>query len=145
MLESEHKKTLKPQEQAIDLDRIEITPLARSLMDLPGAEPYLAYIECVLLGTDSKVALQKIRALPFEDRYTSRIVGALAFAFADFDSMCIEADKLITTPSERDVLLGSNFKLRPFQFCIFLRALLGPKEMERIMNDAIELAKTSSP
>jgi hypothetical protein len=32
-------------------------------------------------------------------------------------------------------------KLRPMQFCLFLSALVGPEEMQRIMVQAISIAK----
>jgi hypothetical protein len=33
-------------------------------------------------------------------------------------------------------------KFRPMQFCTFLKALVGAEEMERIMVEAIRMAKT---
>jgi hypothetical protein len=145
MQKVERNSDSKPKEQAIELARIEVTPLARSLMQLPEDQPYLGYVEAVLCGRDKKEALQQIRALPFENRYTSRIVGALALAFADFDSLCVEADKQATTRFQWDALLAHELSLRLFQFCLFLRTLLGPDEMERIIGEAITFAKSSSP
>jgi hypothetical protein len=57
-------------------------------------------------------------------------------AFADFDDLGVVADRDTLTPDDTAKVLDL-LRLRPIQFCMFLKALLGPDEMKRLMIQAI--------
>jgi hypothetical protein len=60
--------------------------------------------------------------------------------FADFDTFNVRVDK--DTLSDQDLTtVLSMLELRPMQFCMFLRDLMGPEVMGRKMAEAIEVAK----
>jgi hypothetical protein len=72
-----------------------------------------------------------------------RIASALKWAFADFDSANVEADRQTLSPKDRSRLLDL-LQHRPLQFCLFLSALLGQKEMEALMISALKNARVVS-
>jgi hypothetical protein len=129
-------------------DNIKWTPIkdlhqeegARELTESPDMEPYLNFAAALMQGKDPEPELEALRPLPIEKRYVWRVASALTWAFADCDDLSVEADKLTLTPEDfakvRDLL-----KLRPIQFCLFLKALVGTEEMLRMMIEAIKVAK----
>jgi hypothetical protein len=93
-----------------------------------------------LQGSDVQPQLQALAELPLEKRYIWRVASALKWAFADFDNVNVTAE--MDTLGEAD--LGRVLRLlqqRPIQFCLFLAALVGPAEMQRMMVEAIKIAK----
>jgi hypothetical protein len=66
-----------------------------------------------------------------------RVASALKWGFADFDDLGVDADR--QTLSLEDFM--DLLKLRPIQFCIFLKALVGAEEMQRMMVEAIKVAR----
>lgn len=76
--------------------------------------------------------------MPLERRYVWRAASALKWGFADFDSVNADADKKTMTEDFAKVM--DLVKLRPMQFCIFIMALVGPEEMQRMMVEAIKVA-----
>ena len=68
--------------------------------------------------------------------------GGATTTVADCDDLSIEADQRALTP-EDFARVRELLKLRPMQFCIFLRALFGDEEMQRMMVEAIGVAKQS--
>jgi hypothetical protein len=60
--------------------------------------------------------------------------------FADFDNLNVAIDRETLSPEDR-ARVAESLKLRPMQFCIFLKALLGAEEMQRMMVQAIKVAK----
>jgi hypothetical protein len=64
--------------------------------------------------------------------------GSPARAFADLESA--EADQATLTPEDFSRVM-ELLKLRPMQFCLFLNALVGPEEMQRMMVEAIKVAR----
>lgn len=114
---------------------------AEDLMSAPEIEPYLRYIEASMSGADVQGALQGIAALPLEKRYVWRVASALKWGFADFESWNVVADKETLKPQDAAKLLAL-LRSRPIQFCMFLKALVGPDEMERLMQQGIAIAKT---
>ena len=52
----------------------------------------------------------------------------------------MSADRETLTPEDLGCLM-ELLKLRPIQFCLFLNALVGPKEMQRLMVEAVGVAK----
>jgi hypothetical protein len=75
-------------------------------------------------GHGPEPELEAIRKLRVEKRYVWRVASAMRWAFADFDDLSVEADKLSLTP-EDFARVVELLKLRPIQFCIFLKALVG--------------------
>ena len=87
--------------------------------------------------------MDEIAALPLEKRYVWRVVSALKWAFTDYDSLGIAADRETLSPEDRIKVTGF-LEFRPVQFCLFLKSLLGDGEMERMMTSAIAHAKQSA-
>ena len=88
----------------------------------------------------ANVQPEALSKLPLEKRYVWRVASAMKWGFADFDSEPVAADRDTQTPKifakAVDLL-----KFRPIQFCMFLKALVGAEEMERLMNHAVTAAK----
>jgi len=61
----------------------------------------------------------------------------LKWAFADFDTVTVEADRQTVSPEGR-MQLVDLLKHRPLQFCLFLSVLFGQKQMELLMLSAIK-------
>jgi hypothetical protein len=57
-----------------------------------------------------------------------------------FYSLNVSADKKTLTPQDFAKVMDL-MKLRPMQFCIFLKALVGADQMERTMLQAIGFAE----
>ena len=64
----------------------------------------------------------------------------MKWAFADFDDLSVTADKETLTAEDFGTVMDL-LKLRPMQFCLFLRELVGVEEMQRMMVQAIGVAK----
>ena len=99
-------------------------------------EPYLNLMMATMQGQDTGPATEELAQLPLEKRYTWRVVSALKWAFTDLETMNIEADFRTLSGVDLQRLL-ELLKHRPLQFCLFLSALLGEKEMEVLMVSAI--------
>jgi hypothetical protein len=113
---------------------------AHELATSETMQPYLRLLKAGLQNKDTTPQIGEITALPLEKRYIWRIVSALKWAFADFDNVYVAVDR--ETLSEED--LGKVLELlrfRPMQLCLFLKALIGLEEMERLMTSAIAVAK----
>lgn len=59
----------------------------------------------------------------------SDVASALKWAFADLETLNAEADRQTLSPEDRKRLI-ELLKHRPLQFCLFLNALFGEKQME---------------
>ena len=68
------------------------------------------------------------------------MASALKWGFADFDNLGVDADRQTLSPEDFAKVM-ELLKLRPMQFCIFLKALVGLEEMQRLMVEAIKVAK----
>ena len=129
-------------------DRIERIPInqlhqedgAHDLATSPDMKPYVDFAKAVMQDHDPTPELETIRKLRLEKRYIWRVASALKWAFADCDDLSVEADKQTLTPEDFDKVM-ELLKFRPMQFCIFLKASLGAEEMQRMMVEAIEVAK----
>jgi len=64
----------------------------------------------------------------------------LKWALFDFDSVSVKADRATLGEEEMSKVLAL-LQLRPAQSCLFLKAMLGLEEMERVMRGAIEMTK----
>jgi hypothetical protein len=86
---------------------------------------------------DSSLNLPSYR---WEKRYVWRVASALKWGLADFDSLNVKVDRETMSAEDRGQVVES-LKHRPVQLCIFLKALLGAEEMQRLMVQAIKVAK----
>jgi hypothetical protein len=132
----------------MDPDEIKKIPL-KDLKTEEGAEeltasatmqPYATLAEAVLTNQGLKEAVAIIGQLPLEERYLWRVLSALKWAFADFDSVNVVIDRKTLRPDDRKKV-AELLKHRPVQFCMLLKALLGEEAMEQMMTQAISLAK----
>ena len=127
------------------IERVPITDLreeegAEELANSAQMEPYVHLAVALMKGAEPTEELEIIRGLPLEKRYVWRIASALKWGFGDFDNLGVTADR-DTLPETDFARLRDLLKLRPLQFCLFLKALLGPVEMQRMMVEAIKTAK----
>ena len=113
---------------------------AHELATSPDVEPYIRFAAAVMKEADPTPELEAIRRLPLEKRYVWRVASAMKWAFADFDDPSVTADKETLTPEDFAKVMAL-LKLRPMQFCIFLKALVGVEAMARMMIQAIGVAK----
>ncbi len=93
-------------------------------------------------GKDTGAAIAMLGALPLEKRYVWRVASALKWAFADFDTVNVEADRQTLSPEDRQ-RLTDLLEHRPLQFCLFLSALIGQKQMEFMLVSAISQREDS--
>ena len=122
------------------IDKLRIEDGARELASLPDMDPYMQIIQAEMRGGDTTSELEAIRQLPLERRYVWRVAQALKSGFADFDSVSVLQDKKTLSPEDLGKVIDL-LKLRPVQLCYLLKALLGADEMERVMRQAIKMAK----
>jgi hypothetical protein len=113
---------------------------AHELATSPDMQPYLRLMKAGLQDHDTAPIVEEIAQLPLERRYVWRVASALKWAFADFDDVNVAVDR--ETLSGEDLgKVVELLKLRPIQFCLFLKALVGTENMERLVNQAIARAK----
>ena len=127
-----------------DAKRVPINDLkteagADDLVDSPDMEPYVRLAMAAMQGSDATARLQEIAKLPLERRYVWRVVSALKWAFADFDDLGVVADR-DTLAREDMAKVLDLLRLRPIQFCMFLKDLVGADEMKRLMIQGIATA-----
>jgi hypothetical protein len=113
---------------------------AHELATSPDMQPYLRLIPAGLQDRDTTPHLEEIANLPLEKRYVWRVASALKWAFADLEPVSANIDRQTLSPEDLGRVV-ELLKLRPMQFCIFLKALLGEEAMERLMSNAIAVAK----
>jgi hypothetical protein len=78
----------------VSLRGIKVDSLAHELATSEGTRPYL---DCLIEayrnnGAGLEAALQVVRDLPLEKRYTWRVFSALKWAFADFEDEYVALD-----------------------------------------------------
>ena len=113
---------------------------AHELATSPDMQPYLRLIKAGLQDKDTTPHVEKIAALPLEKRYIWRVASALKWAFADLETVRVAVDLETLSPEDLGKVV-ELLRLRPFQFCMFLKALLSTEVMEQVMNEAIASAK----
>ena len=113
---------------------------AHELATSPDMQPYLKLIMAELQGNDTAPLLSAITKLPLEKRYAWRVASALKWAFADLETDHVAADRQTLSPEDL-TRLTELLMHRPDQFCIFLSALFGEKQMELLMISAIKNAR----
>ena len=94
-------------------------------------EPYLNFTMALMQGNDPTPELEAIRQLPLEKRHVWRVASALKWAFADFDDLNVSADKETLAPEDFSKVSSA----------FFLKALVGAEEMQRMVIEAIGVAK----
>jgi hypothetical protein len=130
-------------EDEIPISNIVSEDGAHELATSANMQPYLRLAMAVLEDADASRQLEDVAALPLEKRYIWRVASALKWGFADFDGVNVETD---TATLGKDDLekVWELLKHRPIQFCLFLKALVGAGSMERMMVEAIAVAKKES-
>jgi hypothetical protein len=113
---------------------------AHELATSDDMKPYLEYLKAEIQGHDTAAQLSAVAALPLEKRYVWRIASSLKWAFADFDNESVGVDEQTLT-SEDFAKVAELLKFRPVQFAMFLKALFGEEAMERMMAEAVAMAK----
>lgn len=121
-------------------DQLKSEEPAENLLDSPEMEPYLSLAMAEMRGADMEAELQALRALPLEKRYIWRVASALKWAFADFDTANVRADRDTLSAEDLEKILRL-IEHRPLQFCLFLRTLVGPLAMGQMMVQAIKTAR----
>ena len=116
---------------------------AHELATSADMQPYLRLAMAILKDTDPTQELDDVARLPLEKRYIWRVASALKWGFADFDDVNVETDRATIGQDDLETVLNL-LKFRPIQFCLFLKALVGEEQMERIMVEAIAVAKRQS-
>ena len=127
------------------IERIPIKDLhqedgAHELATSPDMKPYLEFIKAVMQDHDPSPELEAIRRLPLEKRYVWRVASALKWGLADCDDLSVEADRKTLTQEDFAKVM-ELLKFRPMQLAIVLKALVGAEEMQRMMIEAIGVAK----
>src|ERR1019366_626866 len=124
----------------IPINQLRQEPGAQELAESADMEPYLNFAVALMQGNDPSPELEALRQLPIEKRYVWRIASALKWGFADFDDLGVDADRQTLSP-EDFAKVTDLLKFRPMQFCIFLKTLVGAEEMQRMMVEAIKVAR----
>ena len=124
----------------IPIGDLHVEPEAEELLDSAAMEPYMDLAIAMMGGKDTRPAIEKLAALPLEERYVWRVASALKWAFADLETLNVEVDRETILKEDRPRLI-ELLKNRPLQFCLFLSALFGEKQMEIQMVSAIRAAK----
>lgn len=119
---------------------IKSDPTADDLLDSVAMEPYMNLAIAMMGGRDTTPSVEALMALPIEQRYVWRVASALKWAFVDFDSLNVKADRETMSEEDRTQLV-ELLKHRPLQFCLFLSALFGQKNMEVMILSAIKNAR----
>jgi hypothetical protein len=123
------------------LSELKMEEGAEELMKSPEAKIYLRAIGALMQENQSDAAFDELRQLPLEKRYIWRVASALKWAFVDLDGDSVMLDRQ-TAPKEDLQKVAELLRLRPLQFCLFLKALLGGEGMEKTMTEAVRRAKS---
>jgi hypothetical protein len=113
---------------------------AHELATSPDMQPYLNVMMAEMQGLDTTPALTAVTELPLERRYVWRVASALKWGFADFDDETVSIDKQTLT-TEDFAKVRELLKFRPVQFCLFLKALFGDEEAERMIAEGFAMAR----
>jgi hypothetical protein len=108
--------------ERIPLKEITIDPLAQELVRSEQARPYRDYFMKAYSNDAAGVekALQVLRDLPLEKRYTWRVFSALKWAFADFDDECVKLD-LPHIPEAKRTEMVRELEIRLQQVLMLLK------------------------
>ena len=141
------KKKLMPrvERKELRLGEIKSDPYGEALGKSDQMRPYIDSYAAYFAKDEEAfdVALSKIKALSLEERYIWRIVQALDWGFADFDSATVRLDREVLSRSDlkkMNKVLEEVQRTRTVQFCLFLQELFGSEHMKKVMESAIEQA-----
>lgn len=126
--------------QMVSITDISVEDGAQQMATSPDMEPYLMNAEAVLTGHGTDRATTALSELPLEHRYIFRIVTGLKQAFCDFDKSSVRADLSTMNAEEFDAVV-QLIDCRVLQFAMLLRTVFGAEEMQRMLLDAVEIAK----
>ena len=126
--------------EQVPIGDLKVEPTAEDLMDSPAMEPYVKLALAVAGHKDVGPAIEEITALPLNKRYTWRVASALKWAFADFENLNVVADRRTLSQEALDTLVDL-LRIRPIQFCMFLAALFGEEQMEKMMSSSVQQVK----
>jgi len=101
----------------IPLRDLKVDPTAEDLLDSAAMEPYLNLAVAIMGEKETGSVIEELAALPLEKRYVWRVASALKWAFADFDSLTVEADRQTMSAEDRQQLVDL-VRNRPLQFCL---------------------------
>jgi len=109
--------------EMIPLKEIAIDPVAQELVRSEHSPPYIDYLMKHYSNDAAGVenALQVLRNLPLEKRYTWRVFSALKWAFADFDDECVKLD-LPHIPETTRAEMAKELEIRFQQLVMLLKA-----------------------
>jgi hypothetical protein len=110
-----------------------------NLSALVDMKPYMRYTVAAMQGANVKFHLKTIAKLPLEQRYVWRVTSAFELGLSDFDDFPVDADRETLTPEDFAKVLDL-LTVRPIQFCMFLKRLVGTEEMKRVMMEAVLVA-----
>lgn len=113
------------------------------LFNLPAMRPYDKYIEALMKNQSEDAALARIAELPLESRYLWRILSALKWAFADFDSVAVMADR-DTLPTEDIMAMRAALELQATQFCILLGVIGAAQSLEKQLRSELKMVRRIS-
>jgi len=115
------RKNMEP--EMIPLKEIAIDPVAQELVRSEQSRPYIDYFMKDYSNDAAGVenALQVLRNLPLEKRYTWRVFSALKWAFADFDDECVKLD-LPHIPETTRAEMAKELEIRFQQLVMLLKA-----------------------
>ena len=116
---------------------LKMEPEAEELLESVAMQPYMELAMAIMGGKDTGPAIEELAALPLENRYVWRVASALKWAFVDLETLNVEVDRQTLSQEDR-LRLIELLKHRPLQFCLFLSALHGQKQMEHLMISAIK-------
>src|SRR5580704_1502258 len=100
---------------------VKVDPLAHELATSGGTHPYL---DCVIKAHRNnaaglEAALQVVRDLPLQKRYTWRVFSALKWAFADFDDEYVKLDLLhIPEPTRSEMTKELELRFQQLQMLL---------------------------
>jgi hypothetical protein len=129
----------KPKYIDLPISSLKPDPEGAGLLDAPQMQIYDRILMAAMKNQDSALAaaVRELSAVPVEERYISRIIAALGFAFGDFDSACVRLD-LETLPDLEVERMAQLVEARTIQFCILSSTFFGEKKMQELITDAIE-------
>jgi hypothetical protein len=104
----------------ISLKVIRVDPLAHELATSEDMRPYLdCLIKAYSNNAGLEAALQVVRDLPLEKRYTWRVFSALKWAFADFEDEYVALDLLhISEPTRAEMTKELELRLQQLRMLL---------------------------
>jgi hypothetical protein len=102
----------------ISIHDLKVEAEAEELLDSAAMEPYVNLAMAVMGGKDAGPAIEAITGLPLDKRYVWRVASALKWAFTDFDTLNVEADRQTLSAEDRRRLV-ELLEHRPLQFAFF--------------------------